>query len=219
MASQITRLSVVYSTVYLGADQRKHQSSAPLAFVWGIHRGPVNSPPKGPATLKMFPFDDVIMICTWLCCDLFCCCCIIDTYRIPAMYLLVFFGSCVAGTGGFKFKCFIPQKIHKHFMGISCYIFPVSNEVASREADLIKLLATYFFPHWPFRPKGYCRFLCVRLSARKLYLACMITRHRFGLESPNLHQICIMRYPQLVLKKGIIDLDLQSHFGHFDSEF
>ena len=71
MASQITRLSVVYSTVYLGADQRKHQSSAPLAFVWGIHRGPVNSPPKGPATLKMFPFDDVIMICTWLCCDCF----------------------------------------------------------------------------------------------------------------------------------------------------
>ena len=38
MGSQITSLTVVYSTVYSDADQRKHQSSAPLAFVWGIHR-------------------------------------------------------------------------------------------------------------------------------------------------------------------------------------
>ena len=61
MASQITSLTIVYSTVYSDADQRKHQSSASLAFVWGIHRGPVNSPHKGPVTRKMFPFDDVIM--------------------------------------------------------------------------------------------------------------------------------------------------------------
>ena len=46
---------------YLGADQRKHQSSASLAFVRGSHRRPVNSPHKGPVTRKMFPFDDVIM--------------------------------------------------------------------------------------------------------------------------------------------------------------
>ena len=46
---------------YSGADQRKKQSSASLAFVRGIHRGPVNSPHKWPVTLKMFPFDDVIM--------------------------------------------------------------------------------------------------------------------------------------------------------------
>ena len=38
MAPQITSLTVVYSTVYSVADQRKHQSSASLAFVWGIHR-------------------------------------------------------------------------------------------------------------------------------------------------------------------------------------
>ena len=38
MASQITSLTVVYSTVYSDADQRKHQSSASLAFVWGFHR-------------------------------------------------------------------------------------------------------------------------------------------------------------------------------------
>ena len=61
IASQITSLTVVYSTVYSDADQRKHQSSASLAFLWGIHRGPVNSPHKWPVTRKMFPFDDVIM--------------------------------------------------------------------------------------------------------------------------------------------------------------
>ena len=61
MASQITSLTIVYSTVYSGADQRKHQSSASLAFVRGIHRGPVNSPHRWPVTRKMFPFDDVIM--------------------------------------------------------------------------------------------------------------------------------------------------------------
>ena len=62
IASQITSLTIVYSTVYTDADQSKHQSSASLAFVWGIHRGPVNSPHKWPVTRKMFPFDDVIMI-------------------------------------------------------------------------------------------------------------------------------------------------------------
>ena len=62
IASQITSLTIVYSIVYSGTDQRKHQSSASLAFVRGIHRGPVNSPHKGPVTRKMFPFDDVIMI-------------------------------------------------------------------------------------------------------------------------------------------------------------
>ena len=61
MASQITSLTIVYSTAYSGADQRKHQSSASLAFVRGIHRWPVNSPHKGPVTREMFPFDDVIM--------------------------------------------------------------------------------------------------------------------------------------------------------------
>ena len=65
MASQITSLMIVYSTVYSGADQRKHQSSASLAFVQGIHRGPVNSPHKGPVTWEMFPFDDVIMGTNW----------------------------------------------------------------------------------------------------------------------------------------------------------
>ena len=61
MASQITSLTIVYSAVYSGTNRRKHQSSVSLAFVRGIHRGPVNSPHKGPVTRKIFPFDDVIM--------------------------------------------------------------------------------------------------------------------------------------------------------------
>ena len=61
IVSQITSLTIVYSTVYSDADQRKPQSSASLAFVRGTHRRPVNSPHKGPVTRKMFPFDEVIM--------------------------------------------------------------------------------------------------------------------------------------------------------------
>ena len=62
MASQITSLTIVNSAVYSGTNQRKHQGSASLAFVKGIHRWSVNSPHKGPVTRKMFSFDDVIMI-------------------------------------------------------------------------------------------------------------------------------------------------------------
>ena len=64
IASQITSLTIVYSTVYSDADQRKRQSSASLAFERGIRRGPVNSPHKWPVTRNMFPFDDVIMVNT-----------------------------------------------------------------------------------------------------------------------------------------------------------
>ena len=49
MASKITSLTIAYSTVYSGADQRKYQSS------------PLNYPRKWPVTRNMFPFDDVIM--------------------------------------------------------------------------------------------------------------------------------------------------------------
>ena len=71
IASQITSLTVVYSIVYSDADRRKHQSSASLAFVRGIHRGPVNSLHKWPVTRKMFPFDGVIM-------QRMCCSCELD---------------------------------------------------------------------------------------------------------------------------------------------
>ena len=61
IASQITSLTIVFSNGYSDADQRKHQSSASLAFVRRIHRWPMNSPQEWPVTRKMFPFDDVIM--------------------------------------------------------------------------------------------------------------------------------------------------------------
>ena len=54
MASQIAGDSIACSTVYLCVDQRKHLSSASLAFVMGIHRWPVNFLPKEPATRKCF---------------------------------------------------------------------------------------------------------------------------------------------------------------------
>ena len=72
MASQITGILIVCWTVCSGADQRKHQSSTSLAFVVGYHRSPVDSPHKGPVTQKMYPFDDIIMICkTQTCSSLF----------------------------------------------------------------------------------------------------------------------------------------------------
>ena len=54
MASQINSLTIVYSIVYSGTDERKHQSSAALAFVRGSHRRPVNSPHKWAVTQKIF---------------------------------------------------------------------------------------------------------------------------------------------------------------------
>ena len=70
MASQITSLMIVYSTVYSGADQRKHQSSASLALVRGIHRWPVNSPHKWSVTRKIYPFwwrHHDILLCNGTC--------------------------------------------------------------------------------------------------------------------------------------------------------
>ena len=60
LASQITYMTIVWSTACSGIDQRKHQSSASLAFVKGIHQWLVDSPHKGPVTWEMCPFD-VIM--------------------------------------------------------------------------------------------------------------------------------------------------------------
>ena len=60
MVSQITGILIVCSTDCSGADQRKHQSFASLAFLRGICWWPVDSPHKRPVKRKMFPFDDVI---------------------------------------------------------------------------------------------------------------------------------------------------------------
>ena len=60
--NKLLHYSAVIMTVCSGADQRKYQSSASLVFVWGIHRWPVNSRHKGLVTLRIFPFDGVIMV-------------------------------------------------------------------------------------------------------------------------------------------------------------
>ena len=80
MMSQITGVSIVYSNVYSGADQRNHQSSESVAFVRGTHRWPVNSPHKRPVTRKMFPFYDIIMRGDGVC---------LPTNMINAEFLLV----------------------------------------------------------------------------------------------------------------------------------
>ena len=54
--------SRLFTQPFIQTQIGKYQSSASLAFVRGIHRGPVNSPHKGPVTRKILPFDDVIMI-------------------------------------------------------------------------------------------------------------------------------------------------------------
>ena len=74
MASQITSLTVVYSTVYSDADQRKHQSSASLVFVWGIHRDRWIPRTKGQLRGRCFhlmtsswslPWEEVIKTFPW----------------------------------------------------------------------------------------------------------------------------------------------------------
>ena len=65
--SQISGVSIVCSIVCSGADQRKHQSSASLAFVRGIPRWPVVYPHEGPVTRKIFPFHYVIKSDEYMC--------------------------------------------------------------------------------------------------------------------------------------------------------
>ena len=62
MASQVTRITIVYSIICSGVDKKKHQSSTSLAFVRGVHRWPVISAHRGSVTRKMFPYHDVIMM-------------------------------------------------------------------------------------------------------------------------------------------------------------
>ena len=61
ITSEITGVSIVYSTVCSGAGQRIYQSSASLGIVREFHPWPVNSPHTGPITRKLFPFDVAIL--------------------------------------------------------------------------------------------------------------------------------------------------------------
>ena len=88
---------------------------------------------------------------------------------------------------------------------------------------VVETLAGAFYPltfqaEWVLSLPSSVR-LAARPSVCKLYLVRTITRHKFELESSNFHQTCIMGYSWVVLKMEVIDLELQGHFGHFDSEF
>ena len=61
IASRVTGISIVCSTVCSCADQRKHHSSNSMAFARRIQRWAVDSPHKWPLTRKIVPFDDVII--------------------------------------------------------------------------------------------------------------------------------------------------------------
>ena len=64
MTSQITGVLIVYSTVCSCADQRKHQSSASLAYVRGIHRWSMTSPHIRRITRKCF---HLMALSWWIC--------------------------------------------------------------------------------------------------------------------------------------------------------
>ena len=121
--SLITSLTIVYSTVYSDTDLRKHQSSASLTFVWGIHRGPVNSPHKWPVTRKMFPFDDVIM--SWRLHD-----CI--SYLIYFLYRQRWLAPGTHATGSVWGLLAAGLFVHNHFASVGV-----------RKAKLTKIILTY----------------------------------------------------------------------------
>ena len=118
MASQITSLTSVYSTVYSDTDQRNHQSSASLAFVRGIHRWPVNSPHKGPVTRKMFPFDDVIMVSSVICLNFMLGSCYVTFYSLVNSPLKVKKVQCTMYLVKLRFTAM--DKSEFFFLALSC---------------------------------------------------------------------------------------------------
>ena len=61
MASQITSLTIVYPTVYLGADKKKTSKLRVTDLCSGNSSVTGEFSEQKPVTRKMFPFDDVIM--------------------------------------------------------------------------------------------------------------------------------------------------------------
>ena len=96
MESQITSLTSVYSTLYSSVDQSKHPSSASLAFVWGIHRGPVNSPHKCQSRGKCFHL--MTSSCCWKAHHITCC---ISTMKLSNMLSQLQHHKCQSGLNSF----------------------------------------------------------------------------------------------------------------------
>ena len=134
MASQITSLTIVYSVVYSGADQRKHQSSASLAFVRGIHRGPVNFPHKWPVTRKMFPLDDVIMQQNVTMFQSYAhSLCLQSVFPVPVSLMRTWTWACIVSSNLIKFKSTVwyneimgvPQLHFHHIQLLDCFFVKI----------------------------------------------------------------------------------------------
>ena len=163
MASQTTRLTIVYSTVYSSADQRKHQSSASLAFVRGIHRWPVNSPHKWPVTRRMFPFDDVIM--TLLCFDMY-----VTSWHLKHLFANILFisnasvdcfpavvlYSIVYGDVKFKISSYKWHKLAQSIYWFVCFtvffFFPISSDSRLRCIMYRTLTILFYLDYFWFIP-------------------------------------------------------------------
>ena len=97
----------------------------------GIHRGPVDSPHKRPATQKMFPFDDVI-IWSWRRCR---------GNLHPLHEMICLFLISIASFWG-QIKCW------NHLCIIFC---PMITHIYHEEFATIALVSFQVYYHWSFR--------------------------------------------------------------------
>ena len=104
-----------------------------------------------------------------------------------------------------KFKSFVHHfDLRKCIQLCSCILIRAGQEVL----QVLNVLLLVFFHPLAFQTEGLLLLpVPICLSVRKLYLVRTITCHRLEFESPNLHQTCIMRYFQLVLKIGLLTLN------------
>ena len=177
LAPHITSLTIVYSTAYSGADQRKHQSSASLAFVRGIHRWPVHSQHKWPVTRKMFPFDDVILRwCFFLIMQLLHFQIIFEgceliRFECSSMVNHNWFNSLAPGKRCSNFKSVLFNRIMLIIMlHVSIYSVIFMLRLYCHD-DVIKL--KHFPRHWPF-VRGIHRRVIPQTKARDAELWCFL---------------------------------------------
>ena len=191
MVSQITGVSIVYSTVCPGANQTKHQSYASLAFVRGIHRWPVNSPHKGPVTRKMFPFDFVIMF-SFLPEASFG----LRVLSLPASVCL-----CV---------CVRPCVNHELVRAITHHPFQLGSPNLDQRCKRPWLRSLLFCGMIDRDLQGQ-----IELQSQNLphfELVHTITHHQLKLQFPNLEQKCILALFRSLPILGLIEIDLQFNF-------
>ena len=199
----------------------KNKSSVSLAFVWGIHRGPVNSPHKWQVTRKMSPFDDVIMSAST------------PSHHYHNTGLLTYgekskgVNKCLLGTFGREFGLDARSSLGDLFIYFSIYgvVCIQCNQWSSVDRDDMFLYVIalplsdrkhQFLPEASFGlrvlslPASVC--VSVRPSVRPCcnhLLVRAITHHPFKLGSPNLDHRCKRSWLRSLLFWGVIDFDLQ----------